>query len=102
MLFNRLFKDTCAANDLRFLDIWNDVTVDNLLNPTFHVDGTHLGVESAQITLRKLMEHVITDDRPAMAQRYDYARDAARSSFREEHDGCNEPIRAPISVPGWS
>jgi len=59
---------TPAPNDLRFLDIWNDVTVDNLLNPTFHVDGPTWVSRARRSPPKAHWSTSSPDDRPAMAQ----------------------------------
>ncbi|HLG68805.1 MAG TPA: hypothetical protein VK009_00115 [Chloroflexota bacterium] len=83
LLFNRIFRDLASQTNIRFLDIWDEVTIHNALNPEFHIDGTHLNVRAAYITLQKLITSAICDPRPAVAPRYQFADEEARSWFAE-------------------
>jgi hypothetical protein len=92
MLFNRVLKDTCAQYNIRFLDIWDDVTVDNLLDEQFAIDGVHLNSKAAYITLQKLMESLVHEDRASVAARYEYLSEQAKSWFIAENPACADRV----------
>lgn len=77
LFFNRVLKDTCTPRGIRFLDIWDEVTVRGKLNPEFHVDGTHLNVKAAYITLNTLLDSVVNETRAPIAARYAFGYSAA-------------------------
>jgi len=81
LLFNQMFRDVASQTSIRFLDIWDDVTIDNALDPRFHIDGTHLNVDAAYITLQKLLTSIVRDPRVAVAGRYEFARQEAEAWF---------------------
>lgn len=58
-LFNYVLRHGCERAGVRFLEIWNDVTVDGRLDPAYELDGVHLNRRAAMITLRRLLEKVL-------------------------------------------
>ena len=84
LLFNRIFRDTSAQRGIRFLDIWDQVTLRGRLNPEFHIDGTHLNVKAAYLTLNALLDSMVNDPRPPISSRYEFSyRDALEKAGAE-------------------
>ena len=86
ILFNRLFHSFAESSHVRVIDIWDEVTIRNVLNPEFHIDGTHLNTNAVSLTLGKLMASVIQDERVAIHGRYVYAQQEAQSTAGAELD----------------
>jgi hypothetical protein len=91
-LFNSCFASFCQQYKIGFLNIWDDVTIHNALNPEYYLDGCHLHPKSVPITLTKLMTALAADPRPAIEPRYEFTLKQAQ-----------EELGAPVQPPtGWS
>jgi hypothetical protein len=51
---NRLMERFCARTGIGFLDIWDAVTDGDVLDPRFDLDGVHLNLDAATISVDRL------------------------------------------------
>lgn len=91
LLFNRLFEEFCQINDVAFLNIWDDVTIQNKLNPAYHLDHVHLNKDAAFIALNRLLNHQLVTMRGPLLHRYEQVHSQALEAFKS-----STPIHAKI------
>ncbi len=55
VIANQFLARECAAIGIPFIDVWPDLCRDGYLLPEFDLDGTHLTVAAAQVSLDKIV-----------------------------------------------
>ena len=55
VIANQILARECAAIGIPFIDVWPELCKDGYLLPEFDLDGTHLTVAAAQISLDKIV-----------------------------------------------
>lgn len=55
VIANQLLARECAAIGIPFIDVWPEMCQDGYLRPEFDLDGTHLTVAAAQVSLEKIV-----------------------------------------------
>lgn len=82
LLFNFLFEKFCRKFDINFINIWKEVTVNNQLNPIYHLDHIHLNKQAAFLSLEKLITHQASSFRVPLIARYLQAWKQAMHTFK--------------------
>ncbi len=63
---NRLFRSFCEESGIGFVSIWDAVTVDDVIDPRFDLDGVHLNVEAATVSVDRVDRAVRAFSRAAV------------------------------------
>lgn len=70
LLFNHVLRAYCEKIGVGFVDVWDDVTIDNVLDPQYELDGTHLNRKAALFTVRHVLDTVTRSERAPMLPIY--------------------------------
>lgn len=60
ILFNLILEDYANQLELKFLNIWDEVTINNQRNSVFNLDAVHLNKQAAYLSLKKLIAFQFT------------------------------------------
>jgi hypothetical protein len=119
-LYNHYLKERCAQMGIPIIDVWPEVTENGYLKPEFELDGVHLNKRGNLITLRKLVDHALSnthsiknsaryellhqlavhaaggdkEDRPTILSR-------VRNFFDRQFQSRPKPAPAPQLLPDW-
>ncbi len=94
MLFNRLIGNVCAGQKIDFLDVWKDVTIDNLIDRRYQLDGVHLNRDAARFSVQRVVESLVDRPRIASKRRYEKAYALARTGAEVPDEALRALFRA--------
>tara|TARA_R110002020_G_scaffold78506_2_gene197405 strand:- start:275 stop:2434 length:2160 start_codon:yes stop_codon:yes gene_type:complete len=59
--YNLALSELCSKHDISFIDIWNEVVQDNILDETYSVDHIHLSEKITPLVIRQLKSKRLID-----------------------------------------
>ncbi|MDP7034961.1 MAG: hypothetical protein QF752_10765 [Planctomycetota bacterium] len=98
LFFNYLFRNYSAQSDIRFLDVYDDVTTEGRVDPAYELDGVHLNRRAALLTLEKVLIDRLNVPRFPNIDRYQDASRLAQDKVKSVIDSVDEQVRKRFEV----
>jgi len=63
-LINEFLKSECPSYNIRFLDIWDQVTIDDRLSDHYTLDDTHLNKQACSLAIKAILSDIADNPDP--------------------------------------
>ena len=63
-LINEFLKSECATYNIRFIDIWDEVTIDDRLSDNYTLDDTHLNKQACSLAIKAILSDIANNPDP--------------------------------------
>tara|TARA_B100000674_G_C37981726_1_gene982859 strand:- start:31537 stop:33159 length:1623 start_codon:yes stop_codon:yes gene_type:complete len=63
-LINEFLKSECTSHNIRFIDIWDEVTIDDRLSDNYTLDDTHLNKQACSLAIKAILSDIANNPDP--------------------------------------
>lgn len=102
LLFNHMLESLCHKHGVTFLNVWPQLTVQDLLNPQFYLDGQHLNRQACEVILSALLKHLYNQSSVrSLTSLYQKHLETARQAAQSTHLAINYDWYTQFVSHGW-